>query len=64
MKINKPKFWDNKNSKILPYLLLPLSLILIGINSIKKIIIKKKKLKKLKQYVLVTFIWVVQVKLL
>ena len=48
MKINKPKFWDNKNSKILPYLLLPFSLILIGINSIKKIIIKKEKIKKIK----------------
>ena len=48
MKINKPKFWDNKNSKILPYLLLPFSLILIGINSIKKIIIKKEKIKNIK----------------
>mgnify|MGYP001422185072 CR=1 FL=1 len=46
MKIDKPKFWDSKNSKILPYLLLPFSLILIGINSIKKTIIKKKKNKK------------------
>ena len=48
MKINKPKFWDNKNSKILPYLLLPFSLILIGINLIKKTIIKKEKIKKIK----------------
>ena len=45
MKINKPKFWDNKNSKILPYLLLPLSLILIGVNLIKKSITKKEKIK-------------------
>ena len=42
MKINKPKFWDNKNSKILPYLLSPLSLILIGVNLIKKTIAKKE----------------------
>ena len=48
MKINKPKFWDNKNSKILPYLLLPLSLILIGVNLIKKTITKKEKIKKIK----------------
>ena len=48
MKINKPKFWDNKNSKILPYLLLPLSLILIGVNLIKKSITKKEKIKKIK----------------
>ena len=48
MKINKPKFWDNKNSKILPYLLLPLSLILIGVNLIKKTIAKKEKIKKIK----------------
>ena len=48
MKINKPKFWDNKNSKILPYLLLPLSLILISVNLIKKIITKKEKIKKIK----------------
>ena len=48
MKLNKPKFWDNKDSKILPYLLLPFSLILVLINSILKSIVKKKKLKKIK----------------
>ncbi len=48
MKINKPKFWDNKNSKILAYLLLPFSLILIGITLIKKTILKKEKIKKIK----------------
>ena len=48
MKLNKPKFWDNKDSKILPYLLLPFSLILVLINSILKSIVKKKKIKKIK----------------
>ena len=48
MKLKKPKFWDNKNSKILPYLLIPCSLILIFINLIKKLIIKKEKIKKIK----------------
>ena len=48
MKINKPKFWDNKNSKIFPYLLLPFSLILIALSSIKRTIVKKKKIKKIK----------------
>ena len=48
MKLNKPKFWDDKNSKILPCLLLPFSLILVTVNSIKKLIIRKKKLKKIK----------------
>ena len=48
MKLNKPKFWDTKDSKILPYLLLPFSLILVLINSILKSIVKKKKLKKIK----------------
>ena len=48
MKLNKPKFWDNKDSKILPYLLLPFSLILVLINSILKLIVKKKKIKKIK----------------
>tara|TARA_B100000963_G_scaffold112542_1_gene97948 strand:- start:941 stop:1876 length:936 start_codon:yes stop_codon:yes gene_type:complete len=48
MKLNKPKFWDNKNSKILAYLLFPLSLVLIFVNSIKQLIIKRVKLKKIK----------------
>tara|TARA_B100000963_G_scaffold254408_1_gene222996 strand:+ start:1094 stop:2029 length:936 start_codon:yes stop_codon:yes gene_type:complete len=48
MKINKPKFWDSKNSKILPYLLLPFSLIFTIISSIKKKIVKKEKIEKIK----------------
>ena len=48
MKLHKPKFWDDKNSKILPYLFLPFSLILVLVNSIKKLIVRKKKLKEIK----------------
>ena len=48
MKLNKPKFWDDKNSKIIPYLLLPFSLILVLGNSIRKLFVKKKKLKNIK----------------
>ena len=48
MKIKKPKFWDNKNSILLPYLFLPFSLILILINLFRKIITKKRKIKGIK----------------
>ena len=48
MKLNKPKFWDDKNSKIIPYLLLPFSLILVLGNSIRKKFVKKKKLENIK----------------
>ena len=48
MKLKKPKFWDNKNSILLPYLFLPFSLILILINLFRKIITKKRKIKGIK----------------
>ena len=48
MKFKKPNFWDKKNAKILPYLFLPLSLILWLINLTKKLVIKKEKFKNIK----------------
>ncbi len=48
MKLKKPKFWDDKNSKILPYLFFPLSIIFNFINSFRKLIVKKKKFEKIK----------------
>ena len=42
MKLKKPKFWNKGKSSILPYILLPLSILLQILNSVNKLISKKK----------------------
>ena len=44
MNLKKPKFWNSKFS-ILPYLLLPLSLLVLIYNFLKRNIVSKKKFK-------------------
>ena len=43
MKLKKPKFWDKKNSLLLPYIFFPLSLLVIIFNLIKSIYFKREK---------------------
>ena len=43
MQINKPKFWDKKNSLILPYIFFPLSLFVSTFNLIKFKYLKREK---------------------
>ena len=42
MMLNKPKFWDKKKG-LLAYIFLPLALIILIINLLKKKLIKTKK---------------------
>ena len=42
MNLLKPKFWDNNKAIIFPILLLPISILVSLIASIKKLIIKKR----------------------
>ncbi len=55
MKLKKPKFWNKGKSSILPYILLPLSILLQILNSANKLISKKKVIKISKLYALVTY---------
>ncbi len=48
MKIKKPLFWDYKKPNIFAYLLLPISVFLQFLNSIKKITTHKKKINNIK----------------
>ena len=50
MKLKKPKFWNKGKSSILPYILLPLSILLQILNSANKLISKKKKISKYQNY--------------
>ena len=58
MKFKKPKFWDFKKPSLISYLFFPFTFILIINNFFLKLIInKKKKFKKIKQFVLEIYIW-------
>ena len=48
MKLKKPKFWNKGKSSILPYILLPLSILLQILNSAIKLISKKKSYQNIK----------------
>ena len=48
MKLKKPKFWNKGKSSILPYILLPLSILLQILNSANKLISKKKSYQNIK----------------
>jgi len=48
MKLKKPKFWNKGKSSILPYILLPLSILLQILNSVNKLISKKKSYQNIK----------------
>ena len=48
MKLKKPKFWNKGKSSILPYMLLPLSILLQILNSANKLISKKKSYQNIK----------------
>ena len=48
MKLKKPKFWNKGKSSILPYILLPLSILLQILNSANKLISKKKSYRNIK----------------
>ena len=48
MKLKKPKFWNKGKSSILPYILLPLSILLQILNSANKLISKKKNYQNIK----------------
>ena len=48
MKLKKPKFWNKGKSSILPYILLPLSILLQILNSTIKLISKKKSYQNIK----------------
>ena len=48
MKLKKPKFWNKGKSSILPYILLPLSILLQILNSVNKLISKKKNHQNIK----------------
>ena len=62
MKLNKPRFWDYKKPNFIAYILLPLTFfVLVGNFFTKKF--SKKKMIKLKQFVLEIFTLVAQVKL-
>ena len=56
MKLKKPKFWNKGKSSILPYILLPLSILLQILNSVNKLIGNSKKSQnKLKWRPKITF---------
>ena len=48
MKLKKPKFWNKGKSSILPYILLPLSILLQILNSAIKLTSKKKSYQNIK----------------